>query len=171
MTIGTNLDKLNQFYGDEALNVEFFSKIVENRSKILDDGSYVFDKIDCVRISSPANDKFVYEGLAVPSYRMRFANQWKAYDDSRRLLIEVSQHNGVPIEDWARLERDQVKALKQMGFNTVEQIAGISDANLSQISNLFAESSIVVRERARKFLIQNKKEDNNDSVKQSKKLS
>lgn len=127
-------------YGDEdiisskgrRLLVEFFEDAVLNVFKTeankLPDGSQgpeVHDIVRFVRISHPGRlEVFVSE--ATEKYQKQFPLEWK------RFLSKDSSEIGIPIEKLPMLGLDTVKSLRSVNIKTVEQLAALSDDDVSR---------------------------------------
>lgn len=146
------------FAGDEALNVRFFKKVCEDASRYLDNGrplSYLADFIE-IRIPNDAGIPNIVCRGVTPSDKIRFSRQWKIYhtqenkDESNKQLI------GFPINEWAFIDKKRCDMLQNMGFDTVEQIAGMSENNALAITGSLGINGLVLKEKANAFLAQRK---------------
>ncbi len=99
----------------------FFVKAVR-----LGDGS--FAKVEYVEILTPGDNKASPVHKVTDRLRQKYG--WH-YDRFRRGL-EVSR-DGVPLEMFPVLDPAQVMTLKALNIFTVEDLAGVSDANLHRI--------------------------------------
>ena len=73
-------------------------------------------------------EKDVFTCEARQEHKDRFPRAWEMYLRGN----EVS-HNGTTIESWPQMTPSQVLNLKAIGIYTVEELAAVSDANLSKL--------------------------------------
>ena len=126
--------------GDNHLFVEFYeSKDDPYKGRVF------------VRIMSPGDKTNIIETFASDNHKMRFPRQWLAYQmkgsEDAAMLI------GTPLAKWyeARptdLSEVQLQELVILKFQTVEQVATATDAQLQKIGM----GAAGLRERARNFL-------------------
>ena len=104
-----------------------------------------------VRIMTPGDKTNVIETFANDDHKMRFPRQWLAYQmkgsDETAMLI------GVPLSRWRKenpgdLSEVQQAELQILKFQTVEQVATATDAQLQRIGM----GAAGLRERARAYL-------------------
>ncbi len=104
-----------------------------------------------VRIMTPGDKTNVIETFANDDHKMRFPRQWLAYQmkgsDETAMLI------GVPLSRWRQenpgdLSEIQQAELQILKFQTVEQVATATDAQLQRIGM----GAAGLRERARAYL-------------------
>jgi len=104
-----------------------------------------------VRIMTPGDKTNVIETFANDDHKMRFPRQWLAYQmkgsDETAMLI------GVPLSRWRQenpgdLSEIQQAELQILKFQTVEQVATATDAQLQRIGM----GAPGLRERARAYL-------------------
>ncbi|MFN8995569.1 MAG: hypothetical protein ACK5X3_18145 [Pseudomonadota bacterium] len=104
-----------------------------------------------VRIMTPGDKTNVIETFANDDHNMRFPRQWLAYQmkgsDETAMLI------GVPLSRWRQenpgdLSEIQQAELQILKFQTVEQVATATDAQLQRIGM----GAAGLRERARAYL-------------------
>jgi hypothetical protein len=124
--------------GDSHLYVEF----------------YKFDRepykdIDFVRIMSPGDKTNVIDTFAKDHHKERFPRQWLHY----QMQNNGSAAIGTPLLEWSKAEPDnmsqyQMSELEILKFQTVEQIATATDAQLQRVGM----GAVGLRERARDFL-------------------
>ena len=104
-----------------------------------------------VRIMTPGDKTNVIETFANDDHKMRFPRQWLAYQmkgsDETAMLI------GTPLSRWRKenpgdLSEVQQAELQILKFQTVEQVATATDAQLQRIGM----GAAGLRERARAYL-------------------
>lgn len=127
---------------DHKLVVNFFMRAVKNNIKSNEAGRPIYDEKEFVRIIVPGNSRSVFEDIVTNEHRMRFADRYE------RFKRGVSQSiSGTPLEVWPQMTVGMVAELKAMNINTVEELAGLSDANAQRIMGNFD-----LRRRAQAFL-------------------
>jgi len=108
---------------DKRLFVQFFLAAVKNETKSAAEGRPIFDEIPMVKIITPGS-RDVLVNKAHQIYRDRFPLQWDRF-----------QKKLTPVQDGTRLEEvpfltvGQIAELKALNVFTLEQLAGLSDAN------------------------------------------
>ena len=121
-------------HGDDSkLFVEFKMEPVYQGKASEDEGRPIYKDVPYIEINFPGDrTKKVYRPVKMeddhqgPSDPRRFPRQWEAFKEQRAQVQE-----GTPIEQWPPLTRSQAMELKAIHIHTVEQLAGISDANLT----------------------------------------
>lgn len=127
-------NQLHVTHGDDSrLYVEFTNEAIHQTFESEQQGRPIFKDVAHVRIHFPGDRtkqifrpvKFEddYQGPADPR---RFPRQWAAFEAQAEQI-----QDGTPIEQWGPLTKSQAMEFKAMHIHTVEQLAGISDSNLS----------------------------------------
>lgn len=141
--------------GDDALNVRFFKKVCEDSSIVLDNGkfvSYLADFIE-IRIPNDAGIPNIICRAVVPTDKLRFARHWQIYQTSEK--GETSKQTiGYPLNEWAYVDKKRCDMLENMGFETVEQIAAMSENNALAITGSLGINGLVLKTKATDFLTQ-----------------
>ena len=136
---------------DSVMIARFYKKAAQNNFKTKMEGRPIFeDKIYCeyypagstlLKMDVPAHD----------SHKMRFAKQWAYYQSTQG---GDSREVGTPLGQWPILSPADVENLRGMKFNTIENIAGASDATLQAIGMGAAGlAPHVLRARAQAYLM------------------
>jgi hypothetical protein len=104
-----------------------------------------------VRIMTPGDKTNVIETFANDDHKMRFPRQWLAFQMSGS--DEVAMLIGVPLSRWRQERPDDLSEVQQaelqiLKFQTVEQVATSTDAQLQRIGM----GAAGLRERARAYL-------------------
>ncbi len=106
-----------------------------------------------VKIMTPGDQLNIYDQPATEQHKMRFAQHWLAFQ-MRQSGSDVSAI-GTPLATWGEERPNEVSGgqLTELGilrFQTVEQVASASDAQIQRIGM----GGAGLRERARTFLAQ-----------------
>jgi hypothetical protein len=91
-------------------------------------GHPVFEDADFVEIGIPGDMTNVINRVATDKDKAQYAALYQQYKQGLEPSIE-----GIPVEAWARLTRAQAANYKALNFQTVEQIAGMSDAAAGKV--------------------------------------
>lgn len=118
---------------DKGLYVEFYSEPILNTFKSQQENRPIHEERDFITIFFPGDKtKKVVREVKLqddadgPSDLRRFPMQWNAYKEQRE-----SAHDGTPLSEWTQLSKSEVADLKALKIFTIEQLAGMSDSNLS----------------------------------------
>ena len=102
-----------------------------------------------VKIMKPGDNTTLIVQQVRDDHKRRFPQQWLSFAVDNSLIEQQIQ--GWRIEEWPHLNADQVRDLKHMRFNTVEQIAAASDASVQGMgvmgTGLRIEAQKALRER------------------------
>lgn len=123
---------------DASLRVEFDLQDVKNAVKSLKAGHPVFDQVQMITIKIPGNNKTVVVrkvrhdiGPAnEPPDPVRWPKQWQAFQNKG-----VQSVDGMPLEQWAPLVKNDVQRLKGLNIHSVEQLASVGDHNLHNLGH------------------------------------
>lgn len=137
---------------DAQLHVEFYESKEEG-----------YKGVPFVRIMTPGDKTSIYEQPARESHKQRFPRHW--------LYFQMKQSdNGAPLpgttlkiwnaERPLELTDALMEELQILKFQTVEQIAGASDAQIQRVGM----GAAGLREKARTYLLQRSKLANNEEL-------
>lgn len=123
-------------YGDDRkIHAQFDDDYVKNEFKSQNEGRAVFDHFYCIELQYPGDNTKTnkirfseQEANRGNEWIERFPRQWQAFKSSTEQTPE-----GTPIEHWPPLDKKRIFELKAAKIYSVEQIAGISDANVTQL--------------------------------------
>lgn len=104
---------------------------------------------DFVQIMVPGDKTNVIDTLASEHYKKRFPRQWIHYQSQN----DGSMFIGTPLVDWAKARPEdisdyQLQELNILKFQTVEQVATMSDSQAQKVGM----GGVSLREKARVFL-------------------
>lgn len=134
---------------DTALVVRFHRKPIEQPFRTKEQGRPIFEDVDFIQIFTPGNQLNVIDTPVRPEHKVRFAQQWAAYQASHGT---DSGFVGTPVSAWPFLTASQAEEFKAMKFFTVEQIANASDLQLQSLGMIGGANPQVIRARAQAYL-------------------
>ena len=91
-------------------------------------GHPIFEDVDMVEIGIPGDMTNIIVREATERDKAAFASLFAQYKQGLEPSIE-----GTPVETWPRLTRAQAANYKALNFQTVEQIAEMSDTSASKV--------------------------------------
>lgn len=119
--------------GDEKLVAFFYSGVLQNETRTVEEGRPIFDDVECIKIIVPGDKNNVIDRPATKQDRLRFAKQYEGYKAGK---TEDTQVGGTPLTEWPFLSRGQVEELKYLGIRTVENIAECRDDITSRVPGM-----------------------------------
>lgn len=120
-------DMRNPANADKNLVVRFFQKPKKNKFKSREQGKPVYVNQDYVEIRVPGSSDVVSR-KAEDKDKKRFPRQWQAYQTNTEFC-----EDGIPLDTVSFLTAANVAMLKDSGIKTVEQLAGINEANAADV--------------------------------------
>jgi hypothetical protein len=102
--------------------VRFFQEKVQMGFLSEQAGHPVFEDRDFIQINIPGDMSNIIEREATEIDRTQFASLFAAYKQGLEPSVD-----GMPVEQWAKLTKAQAANYKAQNFQTVEQIAEMSD--------------------------------------------
>ena len=138
----TVAERLKPSPEDEGLVVEFYK--------------HPLDGSDYVTIQAPGDKRNILDQPVNETHERRFARQWELYKQSQ------SQHAGqTMLRDCPWLDEASRTNLASFGVETLEQLAGVTDGNMSSIG----PGTLKLRDRARTQLQEQEKVAQFDGIK------
>lgn len=132
--------------GDAALLVKFFDKSVQDKAKTEAEGRPVFKDVCYVDIRTVGSKNGFVCRPARQQDKTRFPKHYEAYKQRAEVPTE-----GTPLVEWTLISRSQAEELAYLNVKTVEQLASVSDGNISVIMGGYD-----LKSRAKKWLEQAK---------------
>ncbi len=108
--------------------VHFFSRFVTLKKKTEESGRIIGEYRDFIRIRQAGQDKSEVVREVKPQHKQEYAREWDAY---QRGLEQVP--DGTPIGEWPAVTSSRCEELKLKGVHTIEQMAGMADADTQHI--------------------------------------
>lgn len=133
---------------DSRLNVQFFSKPVQNNFLTEKEGRPIFEDRDYIRIFTPGDNLNIIETFADKSHQNRFPRQWALYQNNK----ESEDQIGTPLKAWNLITPAQAEEFKALKFFTVENIANASDQQIQNIGMKGGMSPYALRDKAKLYL-------------------
>jgi hypothetical protein len=128
--------------GDEKLLVQFYVGAYHCESESREAGRPIFKDAEFVKIMVPGNKDNIVVKMVTERERQRFPMQYAAFKNKDSEYV-----SGTPLKEWSALTPSQVEELNYYGIRTVEQLAGVTDANAQNILGVLA-----LRQRGQAFL-------------------
>lgn len=129
-------------YGDEKLFVKFFFHPKHNKKKSVEEGRPIFDDTEYVEIQIPGDKDNIVRRPASTKDKERFPKHYAAFKNKGEEALVGTPLSAVP---W--ITQGGVEELKHFGVHTVEQLAGITDANAQNFRGVNT-----LRDQAKTFL-------------------
>jgi hypothetical protein len=113
---------------DQGVFAEFETYPVQNNSKTEAEGRPIFDDKTYIRIRTPGDRRSEVHREAKDTDKQRFPLQWARFQQGM-----AQSSSGTPLEQWPLMTPATVLNLKAMGVATVEQLASVTDGNLTNL--------------------------------------
>lgn len=110
-----------------ANHVEFYYEAVKQNFLSEQEGRPVFKQEPFIRITVPGGKHVVIRKVRNEDKQM-YPQLWAAFEAGQERPKE-----GLPVEEWPQLTVDMVATLKAVKIYTVEQLAALSDGELSYL--------------------------------------
>lgn len=123
--------------------VEFHIHPKQNAAKTLDAGRPIYDDVEYIRKQTPGDKDNIVDRPARPADKMEFPIQYAAFKNGQTDPVT----SGTPLKIWPIVTRSLCEELAYFKIYTVEQLAEVSDSNLSKFMG-----GTALRQRARDFL-------------------
>ncbi len=135
--------------GDTQLFVRFSMEPRQDAEASTQEGRPIFKDVEYVEIAAPGDKSNIIHKPVTDDLRRRFRAQYNDWKSGN-----VDAVTGTPLSEWPAVTRSTVEELAYFKVRTVEQLAGMTDANLQKLGHGY----LVLREKARD-LITKAKED------------
>ena len=87
-----------------------------------------YDDIPYMKIISPGQRYSTVDRKVHAKDKAEHKEQWEAFEKKQELRT-----NGTPLSEWSGVETDMIRELEHMNVFTVEDLANVNDANLTNI--------------------------------------
>lgn len=137
--------------GDSMLSVRFYNhKALDTWASEEKKAPVYLKEVPFVELAIPGNDRNIIQRPATGRDASRFPVQWLKFQMETGMPVEKGVNvPGWDIAEWPELNEDQRRYLSHLRFQTVEQLAGASDAQVQ----LIGMNGASVREKARRALV------------------
>tara|TARA_R110000787_G_scaffold151480_4_gene265310 strand:- start:4403 stop:5239 length:837 start_codon:yes stop_codon:yes gene_type:complete len=130
-----------------GLFAQFYMHPKQNAKETLIQGRPIYDETEYIRIMVPGDKSSIVErpvrlGIHINADNIKFSVEYEMFKQNKD-----QQVSGTPLEEWPPISRSQVKEMEYFNVRTVEQLAGMGDAQMQQFMGLGS-----LRELARRFI-------------------
>ena len=132
-----------QMQAESNLFVSFYTEAVEIKAESEKQGRPVYRDVPFIKVVVPGDVNNIIERKASKEDEQKFPKAWARYKAQEADVME-----GTPLEQWPQMSRSLVKEAKFFEIHTVEQLAGLSDINVSKIGMGYLE----LRNKAKAYL-------------------
>ena len=137
----SNPQQLSQ---ESNLFVSFYSDAIELKAESEKQGRPVFRDVPFIKIVVPGDVNNIIERKATAEDKLKFPKAWARFEAS-----EAEGQEGTPLEQWPQMSRSMVKECKYFEIHTVEQLATLSDINVSKMGMGYMD----LRNKAKAYLV------------------
>lgn len=116
---------------------------VENKAKSKEAGRPIFEDREYVEIIIPGSRNERPVRRVTEQDKDRWPREYAAFQRNHE-----QSEDGTPLEQWPRMTRSRVHELKAIGIFSVEDLAGLSDANVKNVG----PDGYELRDAAKAFL-------------------
>lgn len=129
---------------ESNLFVSFYTEAVEMKAESEKQGRPVYRDVPFIKVVVPGDVNNIIERKASKEDEQKFPKAWARYKAQEADVME-----GTPLEQWPQMSRSLVKEAKFFEIHTVEQLAGLSDINVSKMGMGYLE----LRNKAKAYLV------------------
>lgn len=129
---------------ESNLFVTFFIEAVEVKAESEKQGRPVYRDVPFIKIVVPGDVNNIIERKASKEDELKFPKAWARFKAEEADVME-----GTPLEQWPQMSRSLVKESKFFEIHTVEQLANLSDINVSRMGMGYME----LRNKAKAYLV------------------
>lgn len=119
---------------ENGVLVAFYKDAVQNNFKTSEAGRPIFDEKVFVHLQTPGDTQTEIRRIATQQDEKKFPKAWAAFQSGEEVVLE-----GTPLEQWPGVTTSQVKELAYVNVRTVEQLVGVSDANIQKLGPGYAK--------------------------------
>lgn len=113
---------------DAGLYVQFYLEAVKDEEESVAAGRPIFIDKEYIKIIPVGDKNTVICEPVTEEYKMRWPQQYAAFKNQQHQPQE-----GTPLDQWPPLTKSQMMTLKSVNVHTVEQLANVSDGNLTNL--------------------------------------
>ena len=129
---------------ESNLFVTFYLEALEIKAESEKQGRPVYKDVPFIKIVVPGDVNNIIERKANDQDKLKFPKAWARFEAS-----EAEGQEGTPLEQWPQMSRSMVKECKYFEIHTVEQLANLSDINVSKMGLGYMD----LRNKAKAYLV------------------
>ncbi len=133
-----------QMQAESNLFVTFFIEAVEIKAESEKQGRPVYRDVPFIKVVVPGDVNNIIERKATKDDELKFPKAWARFKAEEADVLE-----GTPLEQWPQMSRSLVKESKFFEIHTVEQLANLSDINVSRMGMGYMD----LRNKAKAYLV------------------
>jgi hypothetical protein len=115
-----------------GLRVEFFIAYEPNQIETIKAGGILkTSPVECIKIRQTGDDLTAAVHKVTEEIKQRFPQEYKNWTDSKNNDFV----SGTPLSDWEMIDGGMVQEMASAGVRSVENLAAISDSNISRFMN------------------------------------
>jgi hypothetical protein len=122
----------------------FYIEAVQNNFRTAAEGRPVFDNVEMVHILVPGDRLTEHTAIVKDEHRRRWPDAYAAFKAG---LLEPT--SGIPLSEWAGISRGEIEELRFHKVYTVEELAGLSDAQIAKVKPM---GGVALRDKATRYL-------------------
>lgn len=113
---------------DAGLYVQFYMEAVKDEEATISEGRPIYSDREYIKIIPVGDKNTVICEPVSEEHKMRWPHQYAAFKNQ-----QTQPQVGTPLEEWPPLSKSQVLTFKGANVHTVEQLASVSDGNLTNL--------------------------------------
>jgi len=121
--------------------VKFKWRTVRDETASLEAGRPVHKKVEFVEVRFPGDKTFIYDQPATAEHKRKWRDAYKAFQEGN-----AEAHQGQPLKEWVGIPEELAEDFIAVGCRTVEQLAALSDSQLSNLGGRAREFQNKARE-------------------------
>jgi hypothetical protein len=129
---------------ESNLFVTFYLEALEIKAESEKLGRPVYKDVPFIKVVVPGDVNNIIERKATDQDKEKFPKAWARFQAQ-----ETEGHEGTPLEQWPQMSRSLVKESKFFEIHTVEQLANLSDINVSRMGMGYMD----LRNKAKAYLV------------------
>lgn len=110
--------------------VEFYSETVEMKAESEKMGRPIFAELPFIRIQVPGDRNNIVETKATEHHKNKYPRAWQRF---QAMTANDGKIEGTPLDQWPQITKAQVREAQYFNVQTVESLAGISDASCQKM--------------------------------------
>jgi hypothetical protein len=128
----------------DGSRVRFYIEAVKNNVKSEREGRPVFDNVEMAHILVPGDRLTEVHRIVTDEVRRRWPEHYTMFKQGLEAPV-----TGTPLSEWGGISKGHIEELRYSKVYTVEELAGLSDAQLTKSVSM---GGIPLRDAAKRFL-------------------